>query len=252
MTQAKPLSLVMQAIFAVLMLALAALCVWLGIWQVHRLGEKEALVAAVDARLHAAPIAVPAPADWPTLKTTALEFQPVSVTGMLRPDQTVRVFTSLVNGQGAAAGPGYWIVTPLVLANGGAVLINRGFVPQAQSRGYAGGVASTQSVTITGLLRSSEAAGWFTPAASLQDRIDYVRDPQRLAAMLDPAIAPLAPFYIDQAAGAPGTLPQGGETVVAFPNNHFGYALTWFGFAIVAVVMLAYWLWRQRRSARAP
>ena len=26
-------------------------------------------------------------------------------------------------------------------------------------------------------------------------------------------------------------LPQGGETVIEFPNNHLGYALTWFGFA---------------------
>jgi surfeit locus 1 family protein len=29
----------------------------------------------------------------------------------------------------------------------------------------------------------------------------------------------------------PGGLPQGGETLVQFPNNHLGYALTWFGLA---------------------
>ncbi|HTN61521.1 MAG TPA: SURF1 family cytochrome oxidase biogenesis protein [Devosia sp.] len=45
----------------------------------------------------------------------------------------------------------------------------------------------------------------------------------------------------------PGVLPQGGETIVAFPNNHFGYALTWFGFAIITPIMLGFWLWRQRR-----
>ena len=37
-----------------------------------------------------------------------------------------------------------------------------------------------------------------------------------------------------------------GETVVEFPNNHLGYAYTWYGFAVVAVVMLGFWLWRQR------
>jgi surfeit locus 1 family protein len=65
--------------------------------------------------------------------------------------------------------------------------------------------------------------------------------------MVDPALTPFAPFYVDLPAGAPGQLPQGGETVVSFPNNHFGYALTWYGFAIVALVMLVFWLWRQAR-----
>ena len=71
---------------------------------------------------------------------------------------------------------------------------------------------------------------------------------ERLAAMVDPALAPIAPFYVDLLAAGSGDLPQGGETVVSFTNNHFGYALTWYGFAIVAVVMLGFWLWRQRRA----
>ena len=37
------------------MLALAATCVWLGTWQMQRLAEKEALIAAVDTRLDAPP-----------------------------------------------------------------------------------------------------------------------------------------------------------------------------------------------------
>ena len=79
----------------------------------------------------------------------------------------------------------------------------------------------------------------------MSDRIEWVRNPERLAAMVDPALAPIAPFYVDLPAGGAGDLPQGGETVVSFSNNHFGYALTWYGFAIVAVVMLGFWLWRQ-------
>ena len=45
----------------------------------------------------------------------------------------------------------------------------------------------------------------------------------------------------------PGTLPQGGETVVEFPNNHLGYAITWFGFALIAPILLVFWLRRTRR-----
>lgn len=85
------------------------------------------------------------------------------------------------------------------------------------------------------------------PEANMSDRIEWVRDPDRLAAMVDPALAPIAPFYVDLLAGAEGDLPQGGETVVSFTNNHFGYALTWYGFAVVAVAMLGVWLFRQGR-----
>ena len=34
------------------------------------------------------------------------------------------------------------------------------------------------------------------------------------------------------AAPGPGVLPQGGESRLVFPNNHLGYALTWFGLAL--------------------
>jgi surfeit locus 1 family protein len=105
-------------------------------------------------------------------------------------------------------------------------------------------------VTITGLLRPSEPAGFMTPAADTSNRTEWVRDTARMAAMVDPALAPIAPFYVDLPAGPAGELPQGGETVVEFPNNHLGYAYTWFGFAIVAVVMLGYWLWRERHPTK--
>ena len=43
-------------------------------------------------------------------------------------------------------------------------------------------------------------------------------------------------------------LPQGGETVIEFPNNHLGYAITWFGFAILTPILLAFWISRQRKG----
>ena len=49
-----------------------------------------------------------------------------------------------------------------------------------------------------------------------------------MAGLSDPVLG----LTIDAPAGSAGALPQGGETTVEFPNNHFGYALTWFGFAI--------------------
>ena len=238
-------------IFVALMLVLAATCTWLGTWQMQRLAEKEALIAAVDARLGAEPVPVPPASQWADLDLEALSYQPVSLTGAFRYNQTVTVFTSLANARGPASGPGYWVVTPFVLADGGTVFVNRGFVPQDfQEAAVTDGQGADEQVTISGLLRPAEVAGFVTPEANMSDRIEWVRDPARLAAMVDPALAPFAPFYVDLPAGPPGELPQGGETVVEFPNNHLGYAYTWYGFAIVAVVMLGFWLWRERRPSR--
>ena len=142
------------------------------------------------------------------------------------------------------------------LEGGGTVFVNRGFVPQPYQEAAALGDLHGEDpgvVTISGIVRSSETAGFMTPEPDMSNRIEWVRDPVRLAKMVDPALAPIAPFYVDLPAGPAGELPQGGETTVSFPNNHFGYALTWYGFAIVAVVMLGFWLTRQaRRPASGP
>jgi surfeit locus 1 family protein len=239
---------VMTWTFTILMLALAAVCVYLGNWQMQRLGEKEALIAAVDQRLDAAPVPLPTSGQWSSLDAEALAFQPVEFAGRFRYSQTVTVFTSLANARGAASGPGYWVVTPFVLDQGGTVFVNRGFIPQEfQSAAVTDADDAEEPVTITGLFRPADPAGFMTPEPNMSDRIDWVRDPARLAQMVDPALAPIAPFYVDMPAGAPGEFPQGGETVIEFPNNHLGYAYTWYGFAIVAVVMLGFWLWRQRK-----
>jgi surfeit locus 1 family protein len=251
MSEKRILGPIMTWTFVVLMLALAATCVWLGTWQMHRLAEKEALIAAVDERLNATPVTLPTVDQWPTLDLDALNFQPVSLTGAFRYNQTVTVFTSLGDARGPASGPGYWVVTPFVLAEGGTVFVNRGFVPEDfQEAAVIDGEGDEVQVTITGLFRPGEHAGFMTPGPDTSNRIEWVRDPVRLAAMVDPALAPIAPFYVDLPAGEPGQLPQGGETVVEFPNNHLGYAYTWYGFAIVAVVMLGFWFMRQRAAGK--
>jgi surfeit locus 1 family protein len=238
--------------FIVLMLALAATCAFLGHWQMQRLAEKEALIAAVDARIDAEPIPVPEATTWNTLDLESLNFQPVTMIGSFRYSQTVTVFTSLLNGRGMASGPGFWVVTPFVLADGsGTVFVNRGFIPEeVQPAAVSDGDSQDVEVTVSGLLRPGEKAGLITPSPNTSDRIEWVRDPERLAAMVDPALAPFAPFYVDLPAGAPGELPQGGETVIEFPNNHLGYAYTWYGFAIVAIVMLGYWIIRERAAGK--
>jgi surfeit locus 1 family protein len=236
--------------FVALMAALTVVFVYLGVWQMERLAEKEALIDVVAERLHLPPSPVPPVAQWPTLDLEKLNYAPVSLTGSFRHEQAVTVFTSLSTAKGPASGPGYWLMTPFVLDAGGTVFVNRGFIPQRLQEAALNDPGAPQGdITVTGLVRPPEVAGLFVPEADTSNRVEWVRDPVRLAHMVDPALAPFAPFYVDEVAGTPGVLPQGGETIVEFPNNHLGYALTWFGFAILTPIMLGFWLWRQRRSA---
>ena len=130
-------------------------------------------------------------------------------------------------------GSGYWALTPLSGEDGTVILINRGFVPPG-GRDPAGLVLEQgRRVTVTGLLRMSEPGGAFLrsndPAA---DRW-FSRDVAAIAASR--GIAGIAPFFIDaERAPGPASPPVGGLTVLAFPNNHLVYALTWAALATMA------------------
>lgn len=233
--------------FILFMLALTAGFVALGVWQLQRLDEKQALVAAVEERTGLPAASPPRAADWVTLDPAEMNFVPLALNGHFADEPAIRVFTSLSTStaRGESSGPGYWIVSPFALDDGGTIFVNRGFVPQGRENEFT--TPPTGPMTITGLARAPEEAGAFTPSANVAERIEWVRDPARLAALVDPALAPFAPFTLDQAAGTRGSLPQGGETVVEFPNNHLGYAITWFGFAALTPVLLTVWIGRQLR-----
>jgi surfeit locus 1 family protein len=139
-------------------------------------------------------------------------------------------------------------MTPLRLAAGGTIFVDRGFVPEWASAAFRnGGPLPAGTVRVTGVARAPEESGPFTPGPDAANRQDFIRDPARLAAMAGASLAPVAPVYIDLPKGPPGALPQGGETLIDFPNNHLGYAFTWFGFAILVPPLLWLWIRRQRR-----
>ncbi len=233
--------------FLVFMLVLMALFIALGTWQVERLGEKEQLVTQVTARFNEPPKPFPAVGEWTVLEGGGYDYRPVSLTGTYRPEGTVLVFTSLGESRGTFSGPGFWVMTPFTLATGGTVFVNRGFVPQASGPGFSeGGSLEPGLISLVGVVRGPEPIGSFTPAPDVARQVEWVRNPQRLAAMAGELPQPVAPVYIDLPAGPDGALPQGGETVIEFPNNHLGYAITWYGFALLVPFLLFFWVRRQR------
>ena len=224
--------------FAARAAVVAAIAVFLGLgaWQVQRLFWKLDLVARVDARLAAAPVAAPGPVAWGGLTREDDEYARVTVTGRFVHEHEVRTLAVTERGSG------YWVVTPLA-TRGFMVLVNRGFVPQDRSdpaTRLAGQV--TGPVTVNGLLRLSEPGGGFLRGNDPGARRWYSRD---VAAIADAERleGPVAPYFIDaDATPIPGGLPVGGLTVVHFRNPHLSYALTWFALA----GGLAWLAWRAR------
>ena len=236
---------VKRAIFAVCLMLLAAALAALGTWQVQRLAWKRDLIARVDQRVHAAPVPVPAPADWDKVNAAADEYRRVTAVGMLANDKETLVYAS------TALGPGYWVMTPLRLADGTSILVNRGFVP-TERRDPASRREGQPSgpVEITGLMRMTEPKGSLLQSNDLAADRWYSRDVAAIAEKR--GVSEIAPYFIDaDATSNPGGLPVGGLTVVHFPNNHLLYAITWYGLGAMVLILLVFIL-RGERGSRDP
>jgi surfeit locus 1 family protein len=227
----------------------AALLVGLGVWQLHRLAWKEALIAAVETRAHAAPVDAPLESEWSRLDPADYEYKRVRLTGVFDGSRQAMVFRALSEPRGRFGGPGYMVMTPLKLADGGTVLIDRGFVPEAQKTAAGDGLGGGET-TVVGLMRASETRNLFTPSDNPASGQWFTRDVAAIARA--GGLTRVAPFFIDTDAGPdPAALPEGGETILAFPNNHLSYALTWFGIAAALVgVFGAYAASRLREGER--
>ena len=216
-----------------LALLAAALLAGLGVWQVERRAWKLDLIARTQRRLVAAPAAMPPKASWPRIGRRD-EYARLRVTG-----QWIAARPALVQAL-TDYGAGRWVIQPLATPDG-VVLINRGFSPQD-----ARATASAGPATVTGLLRLSEPGGGFLRRNDPARDAWYSRDVSAIARSRE--LGAIAPFFIDADAssttGSPGA-PRGGLTVVAFPNNHLIYAITWF----VLSGMAGWFAWR---LARAP
>jgi len=96
-------------------------------------------------------------------------------------------------------------------------------------------------------MRMSEPGGAFLRANDPAAGRWYSRDVAAIAAAQ--GLGPVAPYFVDaDATENPGGLPVGGLTVIAFPNNHLIYALTWFGMAILLAGALVHVVRSERRA----
>jgi cytochrome oxidase assembly protein ShyY1 len=220
--------------------AFSILC-GLGFWQVERKAWKENLIATVNERIAAPPAPLPSPREWPDLAQETSEFRRVTARLQFPNDKHAFVFTGASGLRRDVKSAGYFVFVPAKLPNGATVVVDLGFVPDKTLPDIAG------MREITGYLRWPERPSWFVSEHDSSGETWFARDPRAMAEFLD--WGEVAPFYIDQESPVPvGGLPRPGPLAVNFPNNHLGYAITWFGLAAGLVGVFGFWLRRQRRG----
>lgn len=214
----------------------------LGFWQLDRLAWKEALIAKVTEDIHKTAVSAPIPKEWTELDLNEADYRHVSISGKFL-DGATFYYIGLANAKGPYSGPGYFVYSPFQTDDGWIVMINRGFIPEKLQPDLRTEVlkAPAGSLELEGLLRKSEKPNWTTPAADEAKRIWFARDTDHMLKVLGVSAEYVAPYSIDlDARFTPAAgVPQAGETIVKFKNDHLGYALTWFGLAATLVGVFA-------------
>jgi len=203
---------------------------YLGTWQLQRLAWKEGVLAEIEARIAADPVAIPEDID-----RTRDRYLPVTVTGEMLPGE-IHVLVSVKR-----VGPGYRILAPFD-DGGQVILIDRGFValedkdtPRAQG-----------PMTITGNLHWPDEIDSYTPEPDVDNAIWFARDVDTIARVLgtEPVLV------IAKSKTDPNVTPLPVDTS-GIPNDHLHYAVTWFGLALVWAAMSAFFLWRTRARSES-
>jgi len=236
-------------------LAALAILLTLGTWQLTRLSWKTGLIAQVEERSRATPVPLPGREAWTSMSTERDEYRRVTMTGRFRHEAEAYLFHVAGDSRQAdrnrPTGQGYFVLTPLVLADGSSVIVNRGFVPtdRRDPASRRDGLAA-RLVTVTGLVRFPEARGTFSAADDTTRRIFYTRDLPAIVRAQGLDAASTAPFSVDaDATPVAGGWPVGGETRLSFTNRHLEYAVTWYGLALTLVGVFVVFA-RQRLKGR--
>ncbi|WP_064686218.1 SURF1 family protein [Rhizobium bangladeshense] len=237
----------LPVITGMLVLIALAILISLGTWQLERLHWKEGLLADIATRQAAAPAPL---SDIEAMAASGgdIEYRKVTATGRYINNKE-RHFFATWRGQ-----TGFYVYTPLELADGRVLFVNRGFVPyenkepEMRVQGQL-----TDQQTVTGLARGKLPGkpSSLVPDNDVAKNIFYWKDLDVMAESVGLDKARVLPFFVDaDSTPNPAGLPIGGVTQVDLPNDHLQYALTWYGLAAVLVVVVAIsWF---RKSGKSP
>lgn len=214
----------------VIVVAVAALFVSLGLWQLERHEQRTTRNALVAERMSVPPadLAEVAGAD------EALDYRRVTLSGRYLAEEEVLLTPRAWQGR-----PGHHLLTPLRIDDGHAVLVVRGWVPfELDAPPVAQAAPPEGEVRVTGLLFPDEPPERFAPPIPAEGHLTSVSrvDVGRLQRQVD---EPLRPYYVqlqEQDPPAGGEVPLLVEPPELSAGNHFSYAVQWFLFAGVGLI----------------
>ena len=223
-------------VFGALLLTVIGTAILLSLmtWQIRRLAWKEALIATLEARLSAVPMALPEVFDQPEH-----EFRRVTVTGRFTGAQGTHGFVDAAFLTTIRPhGPGYRLVQPFETDTGRLLLVDRGYVPLADKNRQGRAEAPTPwpegPLTLVAALRWPDAADYFSAdSAGPADNVWLSRD----VAVLAPLWGAEPVLLVAETPTGDGRFPLPLPPGVNLPNDHLEYAVTWGGMALVWIVM---------------
>jgi cytochrome oxidase assembly protein ShyY1 len=223
--------------FTILALILAALFVRLGLWQWHRgVNRQEAWSRFARGADQVQPLGTRAVTDVPL-------FQRVEVSGRL--DGTHQFLLDNRTWRGRA---GYEVLTPLLREEAQPLLVDRGWVPFTGRRAQLPDVSlsAPEPVTLVGRIAALPspglAMGRQAPAAGAPwPKVTSYPDMQQLEAAFG---APLTPRILLLDPNAPHGYVREWQAPGLSPLRHFSYAIQWWSFALLALVV---WVVMSRR-----
>lgn len=206
-----------------------AILIGLGTWQLQRRAEKHDLLDQIAARSGAAP----APVEILFATGDYAAFRPATADGVF--DHAKESYVYAPRTDGGPTRQGFKVVTPLHLVSGGAILVDRGWVPEQRKDPATRKEGQFEGeIEVTGTLRPPSAPGTFTPPPDLAARTFYLRDSTAIAAAA--GVTLLRPLILEATSAVDGG-PEPRPSDVNIPDNHLSYALTWYSLAVVLLVV---------------
>jgi surfeit locus 1 family protein len=216
---------VLSRLLFVASLVVALIFARLGVWQVSRLHQRQALNARALAERTEPPVTIENANSGDSLAGRR-----VVAVGRYDDDHTVVLRSRAYQGV-----PGVEVVSPLVLEGGrGAVLVNRGFLPSPDAfTAHPDSVRESGRVRVSGIALPIGAGGG-APLRRGAETTWARLDREMLQARLP---YPIGPFYIQQLpdSGLP-RFPRRLDAPALDDGPHLSYAIQWFSFSAMALV----------------
>lgn len=214
----------------ILAIGVLAFLVSLGNWQLGRAQEKQALLDLQAKRMNLENIAL----DDVDMVGGNLRYLPVKTSGQLDVKHQLLIDNQVRHGQ-----VGYTVLTPLRLADGRAILLNRGWVPLGENRENLPDVSlETSAQSFIGKLDWFPSVGIKLEGADeLTSGWPAVTQVISLSKVAERLGYDVLPYQMRLNSNEPNGYDREWVPMKMGPEKHHGYAFQWFALAVAWVAL---------------